>query len=169
MFKAGDAVVHPVRGAGIVEHVEERQWRGRNDLYYKIRLLSQPDTKLMIPTGAVEKLGLRAATPQSKLSKVWRVLCASPKTLPTDHKKRYALLKDKLHAGDVVRVAEAVRDMTWRRQRRGNLTTTGKRLYEEGMNMLAGEIAAAQGLELIDGEAQVTERLTESLSSTTVM
>lgn len=169
MFKAGDAIVHPIRGAGVVERVVERQWRGSNDLYYRIKLLSQPGTKLMIPTGAAEKLGLRPAIPRARLKKVWRVLSADPKTLPDKHKERYALLQDKLHAGDVFRVAEAVRDMTWRRQRRGNLTTTGKRLYEEGMGILAGEIAAVQGLDMGDAEAQVRERLSESLSPVTVM
>ena len=125
--------------------------------------------KLMIPTGAAEKLGLRPAIPRARLKKVWRVLSADPKTLPDKHKERYALLQDKLHAGDVFRVAEAVRDMTWRRQRRGNLTTTGMRLYEEGMGILAGEIAAVQGLDMGDAEAQVRERLSESLSPVTVM
>jgi CarD family transcriptional regulator len=164
MFKAGDAIVHPIRGAGVVERVVERPWRGNNDLYYRIKLLSQPHVKLMIPTGAAKALGLRRAIPRSKLKKVWRVLGADPGTLPDKHKQRYALVEDKLHAGDVFGVAEVVRDMTWRRQRRGSLTTTGKRLYKEGMDILAGEIAAVEGLEMDDAEAQVRERLSESLS-----
>lgn len=168
MFKAGDAVMHPVRGAGIVVRIEERPWRGNNALYYRIKLLGQPGTKLMIPTSAAETLGLRRAIPQSKLGKVWRVLRATPNKLPADHKKRHALLEDKLHAGDVFRVAEAVRDMTWR-QKESSLTTKGKRLYDEGMSILAGEIAATQGLDLIDAKSQVKERLRESLSPTTVM
>jgi CarD family transcriptional regulator len=169
MFKAGDAIVHPIRGAGVVERVEERPWRGRNDVYYRIKLLSHPGINLMIPISAAEALGLRRAIPRSKLKKVWRVLGADPKTLPDEHKKRCALLEDKLHAGDVFRVAEAVRDMTWRRKRRGNLTTTGKQLYKEGMGILAGEIAATQGLDMGDAEAQVRERLSESLSPAPVM
>jgi CarD family transcriptional regulator len=169
MFKAGDAIVHPVRGAGVVVRVEERQWRGSSDLYYRIRLLGQPTTKLMIPTGAAETIGLRRAIPRSKLKQVWRVLRAAPETLPTDHKKRYRLLEDKLHAGNVFQVAEVVRDMAWRQQQEGSLTTIGKRRYEEGMKILAGEIAAVQGVDLDDAEAQIRARLSESLSPTTTM
>jgi CarD family transcriptional regulator len=168
MFKAGDAIVHPLRGAGVVERVEERHWRGSNDLYYRITLLGQPGTKLMVPTAAAEELGLRHAIPRSKLNKVWRVLRALPNKLPGDHKARYKLLEGKLHTGDVFQVAEVVRDMAWRQQRKGRLNTVGKRRYDEGIKMLAGEIAASQGVELSNAEAQIRARLEESLSSTTV-
>ena len=169
MFKAGDAIIHPVRGAGIVVRVEERQWRGSNDLYYRIELLGQPGTRLMIPVSAAKTLGLRRVIPQSKLSRVWRVLRADPRTLPADYKKRYKLLDDKLHTGDVLQVAEVVRDMAWRQQRKGRLTMTGKRRYEEGMRILAGEIAAVRSVDLDDAKAQVRARLTESMSLTTAM
>jgi RNA polymerase-interacting CarD/CdnL/TRCF family regulator len=79
------------------------------------------------------------------------------------------LLEDKLHAGDVFQVAEVVRDMAWRQQQEGSLTTIGKRRYEEGMKILAGEIAAVQEVDLGDAEAQIRARLSESLSPTTTM
>ena len=169
MFKAGDAIIHPVRGAGVVVRVEKRQWRGSNTLYYRIELLGQPGTSLMIPISAAETLGLRRVIPRSKLDRVWRVLRAAPRTLPANHKERYKLLDDRLHTGDVFQVAEVVRDMTWRQQREGSLTTMGKQRYEEGMKILAGEIAAVQGVDLNDAEAQVRTKLRESLSPTTAM
>ena len=169
MFKAGDAIIHPVRGAGVVVRVEKRQWRGSNTLYYRIELLGQPGTSLMIPISAAETLGLRRVIPRSKLDRVWRVLRAAPRTLPANHKERYKLLDDRLHTGDVFQVAEVVRDMTWRQQREGSLTTIGKQRYEEGMKILAGEIAAVQGVDLNDAEAQVRTKLRESLSPTTAM
>jgi RNA polymerase-interacting CarD/CdnL/TRCF family regulator len=147
MFKVGDAIIHPFRGAGVVVRVEEQQWHGSSALYYRIKLLGQPDT-----------------IPRSKLSKVWRVLSAASRTLPSDHKQRYELLDDKLHTGDVFQVTEVVRDMAWRQQREGKLTMMGKQRYEEGMRILAGEIATVQGIDLEDAEAQVRARLTENLS-----
>jgi CarD family transcriptional regulator len=169
MFKAGDAIVHPVRGAGVVVCIEERQWHGSSSLYYRINLLGQSGTSLMVPIDAAETIGLRRAVSPSQLRQVWRVLRADARTLPADHKARYALLYDKLHAGDVFQVAEAVRDMAWRRKRVGNLTTQGKRIYEEGMRILVGEIAAAQGIDLADAEAQVRAKLAESLSASMAM
>jgi CarD family transcriptional regulator len=164
MFEVGDAIIHPVRGAGVVERVEERPWRGSSDLYYRIKLLDQPGTKLMVPTSAAETIGLRRAIPESKLSKVWQVLHADPKNLPSNHKKRYKLLDNKLHTGNVFEVAEVVRDMAWRQQQEGNLTTMGKRRYGEGMRILAGEIAAVKGIELEEAEAQIRAKIQESIS-----
>ncbi|MDY7076272.1 MAG: CarD family transcriptional regulator [Chloroflexota bacterium] len=164
VFKVGDAIVHPVRGAGVVVCIEERQWRGSNNLYYRIKLLGQPASSLMVPISAAETIGLRHAIPRSQLSRVWRVLRADPKILPSDHKERYQVLEDQLHAGNVLQVAAAVKDMAWRKQQEGNLTTRGKRMYDEGMMLLAGEIAATQDIDLTDAEAQIRAKLSESLS-----
>jgi len=169
MFQTGDAIVHPVRGAGVVVCIEERRWRGSNNLYYRIKLLGHPSSSLMIPISTAETIGLRRAISRSNLNRVWRVLCADPGILPTDHKERYQVLEGKLHAGDVLQVAEAVRDMTWRRQRQGSLTTRGKQMYEEGMMLLAGEIAASQDIDLTAAEAQIRAKLSKRLSPATVM
>ena len=164
-FERGDAVVHPVHGAGVVDSIEERQWRGNNEVYYNIKLLYPPASKLMIPASTANKTGLRHATSKSELKKVWRVLRADPKTLPADHKERYAALKDKLHTGDVTRIAEVVRDMVWRQRQEGRLTTVGKQMYDDGVMLLAGEIAVVRGVNLSDAEAEVRTILRESLPS----
>ena len=69
----------------------------------------------------------------------------------------------------LLKVAEAVRDMAWRRHQEGRLTTRGKRMYEEGMSLLAGEIAASRGIEVTDAEEQVRERLQESFQPEPVL
>ncbi|MFQ6101704.1 MAG: CarD family transcriptional regulator [Anaerolineae bacterium] len=169
MFKTGDAIVHPVRGAGVVVCIEERQWHGSRARYYRIKLLGQPSTSLMVPVKIAETMGLRRAIPQSKLRQVWRVLRADPNTLPTEHSKRYQVVEERLHAGDIFQVAEAVRDMAWRKQRGGGLTTRGKQMYEEGVKLLAGEVAATQGVALADAEIEIRERLWRILSSATAV
>ncbi len=168
-FKVGDAIIHPIRGAGIVERVEERQWRGKNDLYYRIKLMNHQSTNLMVPINVAEDIGLRRAIPASKLNQVWHVLGDDPIRLPNDHKARYKLLKEKLHTGDVFQVAEVVRDMAWRQQREGRLNTVGKRIYERSIKLLAGEIAATQGTDMVNAEARVRDRVKKYLTPTSVM
>jgi RNA polymerase-interacting CarD/CdnL/TRCF family regulator len=160
-FKAGDTIVHPFRGAGAVVCLVQRPRHGNVEVYYKVELLAYPDISLMVPTSSVETLGLRHTIPQSQMKKVWRILHTDPKKLPDKHKERYQALEDKLHTGDIFLVAEAVRDMDWRQQRQGKLTAKEKRLYDEGMNILAGEIAAVQGVDLIVAQTQVMAKLNE--------
>jgi CarD family transcriptional regulator len=106
-------------------------------------------------------VGLRHVISKSKLEKVWRVLCSAPKELPSDHKKRYKILNDRLHAGDALQVAGVVRDMAGRQKQKGRLTTVGKQKYEAGIDMLAGEIATVQDVDLGKAKAQIREKLIE--------
>ena len=168
IFREGDAVVHPVRGAGIVTDIVTRKARQGSEKYYKIALLDGYSTLVMIPTRAVETLGVRHAVRQSRLGRVWRVLTTEARRLPVNYRERYALLEEKLGAGDVLQTAEVVRDMAGRRRSKGRLTTVGKRIYDRGMAFLVGEIAAAQSVELAEAEVQVRTKLQQELSPTSV-
>jgi CarD family transcriptional regulator len=165
-FTTGDAIVHPVRGAGVVERIVERTWHGNAELFYRIRLLGQSGTMLMIPTSVAEKLGLRCAISRSDMRQLWRILLAAPGNLPDKYKELRQFLQGKLGTGDIFQVAEAVRDMAWQ-QRETHLSATIKQLYEEGIRLLVGEIAAARGIEFVDAEEQVRARLREHLTSVT--
>jgi CarD family transcriptional regulator len=164
MFEVGDVVVHPVRGAGVVTDIKELQRRGNSKQYYKIRLLSHARTSLMIPVKGAAARGLRRAIKESRLNRVWHVLCSSPKKLPTDYEARHELLEHKLRSGDLFQVAEAMRDLTWRQQEQNGLTWGERQVYRRGIKLLAGEIAAAQGTGVPDAEAEVSVRLWSRLS-----
>jgi len=163
MFEAGDAVVHPVRGAGIIVSIEERSWRSERDLFYRIQLLNDPDSRLMVPVEAAEDLGLRPAISSKRLEQVWDVLTSEPTELPSDHRERHRQLQERLRTGDVLAIAKAVRDMAWRKWGKKGLTTRGRRIYGEGLELLAGEIAAAEGVSLPAAETELRDTLREMI------
>jgi CarD family transcriptional regulator len=117
----------------------------------------------MIPIEEADELGLRLAIQRSEVEQVWRVLRSEPEDLPSNHKTRHKLLREKLHAGDVFQVAEVLRDLTWRQREEDHLTTRGKRIYKEALMFLAGEVAAAKEVEVAEAEAQIREKLREIL------
>jgi CarD family transcriptional regulator len=164
-FQVEDAVVHPDYGAGVVTEIKERHSLGAAKRYYSIDLLGEPGTIVMVPVGRAESVGLRRPIPEKGLSRLWRILRAEPGALPSDHKERYALIQDKLQDGDFFRIAEAVRDLAWRREEKQHLTTVGKRLYETGLGFLAGELAVVQGSDVRAAEAQIADRLEASIAS----
>ena len=110
-FKPGDAVMHPIRGAGVVEGIQERDWLGSRTPYYRIALIDPPGTDLLIPVSTAEGAGLRCAISPSKLDQVWRVLRDDPEPLPDDHKERYRSLEQHLRSGHTLEIAKAVRDI----------------------------------------------------------
>ena len=145
MFQIGDAVVHPAQGAGVVTDIEEFRRRGQDKSYYKIELTSPPRTSVMVPVDDAQAHGVREAVSGSRLKRVWCVLTGSPQMLPNDFATRRDAIKDKLSSGKIRQVAEALRDLAWRRRQEGRLTTTERRLYRKGMDVLAGEKLSLKG------------------------
>jgi CarD family transcriptional regulator len=163
MFLVGDRVVHPSYGVGTVTEIKERHTLGPGKRYYSIRLLNQPETVVMVPVGAEERMGLRRPVAETRLGRVWRVLKGNPKALPSNYEKRCTLLDEKLSSGDVLDIAEVLRDLTWRREEKRRLSIRGKRLYDRGMALLAGEVASAQDSDLVDAEILISGVLNQSV------
>jgi CarD family transcriptional regulator len=166
-FQVGEPVVHPNYGAGVITEIQERRSLGPSKRYYSIELLGDPQTTVMVPLGKEESVGLRQPIPKARLDRLWRILRARPEALPEEHKKRYALIEGKLEEGDVFQIAEAVRDLAWRREEKRSLTKVGMRLYETGLGFIASELASVQGSDVDTAEAQIAERLDASIGSAT--
>jgi CarD family transcriptional regulator len=169
MFKMGDTVVHPDYGAGIVTEVKEIAFLGNEKKrYYSIELLSQSGTTVMVAVRNEEKVGLRSPIARSKLVQVWHILRSGPSALPSDHNERYELLKEQIYHGDVFEIAKVLRDLAWRQEKRRRLTMRGQRLYRESMELLASEVAGAQGSAFEVAEAQISDRLAASIANAAV-
>ena len=158
MFETSDVVVHPIRGAGVVTGVEEREWRESAVSYYRIELVDPPGTDLWIPTSTAEEIGLRRAISHSELDQLWRVLRDEPNELPDNPKERLALLEQHISSGLVLQIAEAVRDISWRGQQR-KLRAASEQLFDRGMTLIAGEISIVQHIRLTEAKNQIHAQL----------
>jgi CarD family transcriptional regulator len=115
----------------------------------------------MVPVRDAGKIGLRHPISVSQLATVWKRLRAEPNTLPSDHKERYSLVRTRIEEGNLLEIADVLRDLWWKDYNIRKLTTEGKRLYAKGMRLLASEIAVVQDSELSEAEAQISETLDE--------
>jgi CarD family transcriptional regulator len=165
MFQTGDAVVYPIHGAGIVTGIRELNAQEDIDRYYDIKLLGQVDTNLLIPVSKAESRGLRPAITDEELQNVWEVLTGDPEKLPKNHRSRHKQVREKINTGDIVQIAEAVRDLAWRRRTEDGLTQRGRRIYKKGMSLLASEIAATTNVGMAVAKSKVRGRLKKSFSS----
>ena len=165
-FQIGETVVHPHYGAGVITEIQERHSLGPRKRYYSIELLGDPQTTVMVALGKEENVGLRKPIPKARLSRLWRILRGKPEALPDEHKERYAVIEGKLQEGDLFQIAEAVRDLAWRREEKRALTKVGGRLYETGLGFIASELAGVQGSDVDTAQAQIAERLEASIGST---
>ena len=169
MFQSGEAVVHPGHGPGKLVDIEKLLCLGKDGPCYKIKLLGNAEMTVWVLVRDAEQEGVRRPVPRSRLSEIWRLLRAKPGTLPSDHKKRYAYLREKTENGDILQIAEALRDLRWKDYHVRSLTSEGKRLYDKGIKLLATEIALVQGSNLGTVESQISNVLRESIDSREAM
>jgi len=169
MFQIGEAVVHPGHGPGKVVDIKKLLYADNDKRYYKIKLLSEAETIVWIPVRDAEEKGVRCPVSRARLSEIWRLLRAKPGPLPSDHKKRYAYLQEKLDHGDVLQIAEALRDLRWKDYHVRSFTVEGKRWYDKGMKLLAAEIALVQGSDPETVEDQLSRVLGENVASREAM
>ncbi|MBR7833561.1 MULTISPECIES: CarD family transcriptional regulator [Actinospica] len=141
-FKVGETVVYPHHGAALIEAIETRMIKGEEKAYLRLRV-AQGDLTLMVPTDKLEDVGVRDVVDQNGLDQVFEVLRAEYTEEPTNWSRRYKANLEKLASGNVIRVAEVVRDL-WRRDRERGLSAGEKRMLGKARQILVSELALAE-------------------------
>src|SRR4028118_966694 len=113
-FVVGETVVYPNHGAAIIEDIEMRQIKGEDREYLVLRIVAQQDLVVRVPACNLDLVGVRDVVDKAGLERVFDVLRAAQVEEPTNWSRRYKANLEKLHSGDVMKVAEVVRD-PWRR------------------------------------------------------
>jgi CarD family transcriptional regulator len=141
-FSVGETVVYPHHGAALIEAVETRCVRGEDKLYLVLKV-AQGDLTVRVPADNVDLVGVRDVVGQEGLDRVFEVLRAPYTEEPTNWSRRYKANLEKLASGDVIKVAEVVRDL-WRRDKDRGLSAGEKRMLAKARQILVSELALAE-------------------------
>lgn len=142
-FKVGETVVYPHHGAAVIEDIEVRKVKGEDRTYLVLRIVAQNDLVVRVPADNVDLVGVRDVVGQEGLERVFEVLRAPHTEEPTNWSRRYKANLEKLASGDVIKVAEVVRDL-WRRERDRGLSAGEKRMLAKARQILVSELALAE-------------------------
>ncbi|GAA5015103.1 CarD family transcriptional regulator [Actinopolymorpha pittospori] len=142
-FKVGETVVYPHHGAAVIDDIETRKIKGEDKIYLVLRIVAQSDLVVRVPADNVDLVGVRDVVGQDGLEKVFEVLRAPHTEEPTNWSRRYKANLEKLASGDVIKVAEVVRDL-WRRERDRGLSAGEKRMLAKARQILVSELALAE-------------------------
>ncbi|MCF2707014.1 CarD family transcriptional regulator [Arcanobacterium haemolyticum] len=162
-FTIGETVVYPHHGAAYIEDVSTKKIRGEEKLYLTLRVM-QGDLVIQVPADKVEEVGVRDVSNDSQLEHVFSVLRAQDVEEPANWSRRYKANSEKLTSGDVIKVAEVVRDLTRRDSGRG-LSAGEKRMLSQARQILGSEVALARNVSEDEALGILDEILDEMLAA----
>ncbi|MCI4013140.1 CarD family transcriptional regulator [Brevibacterium sp. ZH18] len=156
-FEVGETVVYPHHGAATIQDIKKRTIKGEEKLYLKLQV-AHGDLVIEVPAENCDLVGVRDVVGEEGVEEVFNVLRAEFIEEPTNWSRRYKANIEKLQSGDVIRVAEVVRDL-WRREQDRGLSTGEKRMLSQARRVLVSELALAEKKEESEAEAILDEVL----------
>ena len=144
MFQIGDNIVYPMHGAGIIEAIEEKEFSGKKQQYFVIKM-SISNMQVMIPTGKILNSNIRPVIDILALKHIIHIFHheESCKLLPW--KQRHKVNTDKVKTGEIQEGAEVVRDLM-RIKKEKALNTSEKKLLDDVYRFLVSELELIKGI-----------------------
>jgi CarD family transcriptional regulator, regulator of rRNA transcription len=158
-FEAGDNVVYPHHGAGVVLKKESRDLLGEKREYLQIKILHN-DMTVMVPCDNAHTAGLRRVIDEEQVKKVIDVLTDDISEMPKNWNRRFKYNREKIKTGDVYELAEVVRNLAIREWEKG-LSTGEKQMYTRAKKILASEFMYARDTDAEGAEEYIDELLEE--------
>lgn len=142
-FQVGDKAVYPRGGVAEVIAIEELDLGGNRQRFYVLRLL-QNNSKIRVPVGNANAVGLRQLISEQEIQEVFDIL--RERTIAFDKQtwnRRYRGFMDKIKTGSIYDVAEVLRDL-YRLKTDKQLSFGERRMLDEARTLIVKEIAIAR-------------------------
>ncbi len=138
MFAIGSKIVHPMHGAGIIREIEEKKILGEVKKYYILELPCN-DMNVMIPVESEQSVGIRTIVDKSIVLQAIETLKLESTKMDPNWNRRHRDNMDKLKTGDIISVAEVVRNLM-RVNRAKNLSAGETKMLNNARQILISEI-----------------------------
>jgi CarD family transcriptional regulator len=145
LYKVGDKVVYPHHGAGTVVKKEKREVLGEKREYLTIKILHN-DMTVNVPSENAEKVGLRKVIGEDMVKVVLKALTGGGTQMPKNWNRRFKHNRDKMKTGDILELAEVVRNLSLRDHEKG-LSTGEKQMFVKAKKILASELMYAKDMD----------------------
>jgi CarD family transcriptional regulator len=145
LYKVGDKVVYPHHGAGTVIKKEKREVLGEKREYLTIKILHN-DMTVNVPSENAEKVGLRKVIGEDMVKVVVKALTGGGTQMPKNWNRRFKHNRDKMKTGDILELAEVVRNLSLRDREKG-LSTGEKQMFVKAKKILASELMYAKEMD----------------------
>lgn len=141
-FKTGEFIVYPAHGVGQIQAIEEQEIAGAKLELFVITFIKDKMT-LRVPTAKIVSVGMRKLAEPPLVKRALETLKGRARVKRTMWSRRAQEYEAKINSGDIVAIAEVVRDL-FRSDSQPEQSYSERQLYEAALDRLSREIAAVQ-------------------------
>lgn len=162
-FKVGDKVVYPNHGIGVIKEIKDISYGGTLSTFISLQILAT-DSTVMVPVQNSKAVGLRKLVSRAKVKLVLDRLKTASVDIPQDWKGRYQENQDKMRSGDIERVAEVLKNLTYLNSVK-TLSYRERKMLDRARLLVVSELAEASGQITARVEEQVDEAMSDVLAT----
>ena len=144
-FDVGDYVVYPKHGVGRVIELQSSEIAGAKLELYVLRFEKERMT-LRVPTNKAESVGMRKLSSTATMQEAMTTLKGKPRIKRTMWSRRAQEYEAKINSGDLVSIAEVVRDLH-RADDQPEQSYSERQIFEAAISRLARELAAMENID----------------------
>ena len=141
-FKTSEFVVYPAHGVGQIMAIEEQEVAGARLELFVINFVKDKMT-LRVPTSKIASVGMRKLAETPMVKRALETLKGRARIKRTMWSRRAQEYEAKINSGDIVAIAEVVRDL-FRSESQPEQSYSERQLYEAAIDRLAREVSAVQ-------------------------
>jgi CarD family transcriptional regulator len=141
-FKTGEFIVYPAHGVGQILSIEEQEIAGAKLELFVINF-SKDKLTLRVPTAKIVAVGMRKLSEPALVKKALETLKGRARIKRTMWSRRAQEYEAKINSGDIVAIAEVVRDL-FRSETQPEQSYSERQLYEAALDRLSREVATVQ-------------------------
>jgi len=159
-FKTGEYVVYPSHGVGQITAIEEQEVAG-----FKLELFvvsfQKDKMTLRVPTAKAASVGLRKLADAEAVAKALTTLTGRARIKRTMWSRRAQEYEAKINSGDLVAIAEVVRDL-YRSEAQPEQSYSERQLYEAALDRMTREIAVVDDVTETEALKKIEAQLAKS-------
>jgi CarD family transcriptional regulator len=159
-FKTNEFVVYPAHGVGQILAIEEQEIAGARLELFVINFIKDKMT-LRVPTAKVTNVGMRKLSDPVLVKKALETLKGRARVKRTMWSRRAQEYEAKINSGDIVAIAEVVRDL-YRSESQPEQSYSERQLYEAALDRLSREIAVVQHSTETEAIKEIESQLAKS-------
>jgi CarD family transcriptional regulator len=159
-FKTNEFVVYPAHGVGQILAIEEQEIAGAKLELFVINFMKDKMT-LRVPTAKVANVGMRKLSEPALVKRALETLKGRARVKRTMWSRRAQEYEAKINSGDIVAIAEVVRDL-YRSESQPEQSYSERQLYEAALDRLSREIAVVQHVTETEAVKEIESQLAKS-------